>query len=46
MNAQIDSSDSEMVNIWADAISQNAKFKIVRVYGLDLVYQEAKPGFL
>ena len=25
---------------------KNAKFKIVQVHGLDLVYWEAKPGFL
>ena len=43
---QTDPSDSEIVKLQADATSQNAKFKIVRVHGLDLVYQEAKPALL
>ena len=44
--AQNDPSDSEMVKLIADATTQNAKFKIVRVHGLDLVYREAKSGLL
>ena len=44
--AQTGPSDSEIVKLQADATSQNAKFKIVQVHGLDLVYWEAKLGFL
>ena len=36
--AQTDPFDSEMVKLGVDATSQNAKFKIVLVHGLDLVY--------
>ena len=44
--AQTNPSDSEMVKIQMDAISQNAKFKIVIMHGLDLVDWEAKLGLL
>ena len=44
--AQNNPSDSEIVKLRADATNQNAKFKIVRVHGLDLVYWEAKLGLI